>query len=231
LRVQHHDTAADQLRHRRAALPERSALESVQGALAALDAKLTEVIAQRHQVTRRQQRLEDEVASLDAKITELDRRLYSGTITAIRELQALQAEVESLKHRRSSVEDQVLEAMVEAEPLDAEVAQLERERAELAGKRDALAAAVTEAEAVIDAELQSERERRDVAAAGLPADLMRLYEQLRAKLDGVGVAALVNGTCQGCHLTLPAVEVARIKRLSDEALVRCDQCGRILVRS
>ena len=53
---------------------------------------------------------------------------------------------------------------------------------------------------------------------------------LRAKLGGVGAARLVNGRCTGCHLTLPATELDRIRREPPDALIRCDQCGRVLVR-
>jgi predicted nucleic acid-binding Zn-ribbon protein len=64
----------------------------------------------------------------------------------------------------------------------------------------------------------------------VPADLTRLYDDLRRKLGGVGAARLVNGRCSGCHLTLPATELDRIRREPPEALIRCDQCGRVLVR-
>ena len=49
-------------------------------------------------------------------------------------------------------------------------------------------------------------------------------------LGGVGAARLVGPSCTGCHLTLPAQELDRIRREPPDALVFCDQCGRILVR-
>ena len=56
------------------------------------------------------------------------------------------------------------------------------------------------------------------------------YERLRAKLGGVGAARLVGPRCSGCHLTLPATELDRLRKGSPDALVFCDQCGRILIR-
>ena len=78
--------------------------------------------------------------------------------------------------------------------------------------------------------LAAELAAREAAAADVPADLAALYEQLRARLDGVAAAPLVNGRCGGCHLALPATEVARLRKEPPETLVRCEQCERILVR-
>ncbi|MDQ3896364.1 MAG: C4-type zinc ribbon domain-containing protein [Actinomycetota bacterium] len=89
---------------------------------------------------------------------------------------------------------------------------------------------MAEAQAAIDDDLASQLEARQASAASIPADLLSLYEQLRAHLDGVGAAPLVNGRCGGCHLALPATEVDRLRKEPPESLVRCDQCSRILVR-
>ncbi len=182
-------------------------------------------------VARRQKRLEDELASVEAKIAEIEKRLYSGAVNVPRELQAMQGEVESLRRRRSDLEDAVLEVMGEREPLDEEVHRLDGERAEGDAEGGRLRAAIAEAETAIDAEMAHEREARQTAADTLPAELSTLYEQLRTKLGGIGAARLVNGRCSGCHLTLPATELDRIRKEPPDAVIRCDQCGRLLVRS
>ena len=229
LTVQDHDTAADRLRHRRATLPELAELASVGDRLAELEASLAEVTARRDDVVRREKRLDDEVTAVTAKMTEVKGLLYSGTVSAIRELQAMEAEVEALTRRRSALEDELFEAMEEREPLDADVAALEEERRRLDAEGSRLRAVVAEAQAALDGELALEEEARARAAAGLPADLAALYEQLRARSDGVGAARLVNGRCGGCHLALPATEVDRLRRQSSDVPQRCEQCARILV--
>ena len=228
--MQEHDTAIDQLRHRRVTLPERAELARLEEEVAGLERRLAEVEGQREGVARRQKRLEDELASIEAKIAEIDKRLYSGAITVPRELQAMQAEVESLRRRRSDLEDEVLEAMAEREPLEHEVSRLEGERAERDADGGRLRTAIAEAEAALDTEMGREREAREVAAARLPPALAKLYEELRTKLGGIGAARLVNGRCSGCHLTLPASELDRIRREPPDTVIRCDQCGRLLVR-
>ncbi|MGH9281886.1 MAG: zinc ribbon domain-containing protein, partial [Acidimicrobiales bacterium] len=73
-------------------------------------------------------------------------------------------------------------------------------------------------------------EERATCAGAVPTDLLATYEKLRARLGGIGAARLVGPSCTGCHLTLPAQELARIKREALDALILCDQCGRILIR-
>ena len=228
--VQDHDTTVEQLRHGRANLPERARLDAVGERLVALEATAAEVGGRRDEVARQQQKLEDELASLEEKLVMLEKRMYSGAVTAPRELQAMQADAEALKRRQSALEDQVLECMDDREPLDAKLSELDDDRLALDTESGALRAAIAEAESTIDAELESELAARADAVAAIPPDLLTLYEQLRARLGGIGAARLVRGSCSGCHLALPATEVDRIKREPPDAVIRCDQCGRILVR-
>jgi predicted nucleic acid-binding Zn-ribbon protein len=203
----------------------------VEDDLLAIESSLGDVAGRRDEVARRQRRLEDELTATEGRIADVDRRLYSGAVTIPRELQALQADREALQRRRGALEDDVLEAMTERDPLEEEVARLEEERARLDAEGARLRAAAAEAQAAIDAELAETEARREAAATALPADLASLYERLRARHGGVGAAPLVGNRCGGCHLTLPATEIDRIRHEPPDTLITCDQCGRILVRS
>jgi predicted nucleic acid-binding Zn-ribbon protein len=230
LEVQDHDSAVDRLRHRRRSLPELAELASVRDELTVVERAFADVAGQRDAVAAVQRRREDELAQVESRIEGLERRMYSGQVNVPRELQAMQADVDALRRRRSSLEDEVLETMAEREPLDAEVATLEQRRVRLNQRAAQLQDVVAGAQAEIDADLDKEMEAREVSAAALPPDLFDKYEALRAKLDGVGAARLVNGRCGGCHLALPATELDRIRREPPDTLIVCDQCGRILVR-
>jgi len=229
LAVQEHDLAVDRLLHRRETLPERVELEAIESENATLEIRLTEVGGRRDELERRQTRLEEEVAAVERRIAEVDRRLYSGEVSASRELQAMAAEVDGLKRRRSDLEDQELAVMEEREPVDAEVSELEAQRTVLAERAEQMLAAIAEAEAVIDAEVATERRARDELAGAIPAELAAQYDRLRARLGGIGAARLVNGACTGCHLALAATELDRIRRAQADTVLFCEQCGRIVV--
>lgn len=230
LRVQEHDTAADRLRHRRDHLPELADLRATDDELAALEGALADRESQATAAGRAQRRLEGDLSLLESKIAALDAKLYSGAVTVPRELQAIQGEAAAMRERLAGLEDEVLEAMGERETRDAEVVELRRRQEELDAQGARLRAAIAEGQAGIDRELAAEASARTGAAAVIPDDVSALYEQLRSQLGGVAAAPLVNGRCGGCHLTLPATELDRLRKEPPEALVRCEQCERILVR-
>ena len=230
LEVQELDTTIDQLRHRRATLPARDELAAVEARLADLATTLAETQQRRDQVVRRQGEFEAELQALEARVRELEGKMYGGTISASRDLQAMAGEVDSLKKRRSSLEDHILEAMDEREPIDAEVQRLEDAQVEATEQADDLRAVIDEAEAEIGAEEQRELDARAALVGQVPASLVEQYERIRSRSGGIGAARLVGSSCSGCHLSLPAVEVDRLKRAGPDTVVLCDQCGRILVR-
>lgn len=230
LQVQEHDTAADRLRHRRDHLPELAELRATEDELARLEATLVDVDAKAAEVGKRQRRLEGDLSLLESKLTELDAKLYSGVVSAARELQAMQSEAASMRERRAVLEYEVLEAMGEQETVDEQLGALRVRRDELDAQGSSLRAAVAEAQAEVDRELAAELAARTEAATAIPADVAALYEQLRAHLGGVAAAPLVNGRCGGCHLALPATEIDRLRKEPADSLVRCEQCERILVR-
>jgi uncharacterized protein len=230
LRVQDLDTALDQHRHRRATLPEREALAAIDRQLRVLADSGADASRRRDEVAARQDVLEGELNATRARITEINRRLYGGMVSATRELQAMAAEVEHLESRSSELEDRVIEVMETREPLDDEVVELERQRQVAVEARARITAELAASEAVVDGEIGELVGQRTDAAASVPADLLKTYEGLRDQNDGVGAARLVGSSCMGCHLTLPATELDRIKRSPADAVFFCDQCGRILVR-
>jgi predicted nucleic acid-binding Zn-ribbon protein len=231
LKVQDRDTTIDQLRHRRTGMPERAELRAAEAKRAELDAARSKLASQRDDVAERQERFEADIATASKRIHDIDDRMRSGQVSASRDLQAMEGEIASIRQRVSILEDRALEAMEEREPLDAEVDQLTEAIAAIDAETARLRDAIAQAEQEIDVELGVEQAARADAAAAVPADLVAIYERLRTRLDGIGAARLDGDHCTGCHLTLPATEIDRLKREPPDTLVYCDQCGRILVRS
>ena len=64
-------------------------------------------------------------------------------------------------------------------------------------------------------------------AGTVPAPDRAQYDRLRARMpDGMAVAPVIQGRCEGCRTTLPSAEVQQARRA--EELVYCSRCGRIL---
>jgi predicted nucleic acid-binding Zn-ribbon protein len=230
LTLQEHDLALDRLRHRRITLPARAAVAAAETAIAAIEAEAATLRAPLGELTRNEERLENEAESLAEQAKAADRRLYSGEVTSPRELQALQADIEQLKRHQRTVEERALGVMEEREPLDAQLHALAATHEERSADLSAARADLAEAEGEVDGDIAIEEGLRNTAAAAIDAPLLTMYERCRSNAaSGIGAARLVGHTCQGCHLTIPATEVDRIRKSPAGTVAHCDNCGAILV--
>jgi len=229
LDVQALDTTLDQLAHRAANLPARAQLAEVEERLAALRRDVAVVEEEQQGLAAQQTKLEDEIASVEAKIASADRQLYGGG-SDVKELQALQEEISSLKRRVSSLEDAELELLEQLEPVEARLAELAAARDALDAEAIAATTAVAEGEAEVDRERAEVLSRREALVAGIDPAALGEYDAVRARLGGVAVARLEHGSCGACHMKLSAVEHDRILHLPPDEPVRCEDCGRFLVR-
>ncbi len=230
LAVQELDTAVDQLRHRRATLPVLGSLDQVGRRTAEETAARDEVAGRLHRVRADQKEAEDHAALLEDKARAVDASLYDGSVVAHKELESLQEELAQLRHRQGDYEDRALELMEQAEPIEAELAEHDGILAELRGERDGLDSQLIVENAEIDAELDRLMAERAAAAESVSDELMATYEPLRSSLGGVAVARLLGSRCEGCHLEIPSAELEEVRRAPEDALVRCPECMRILVR-
>jgi predicted nucleic acid-binding Zn-ribbon protein len=227
LELQRIDSTIDRLESRLRHLPEQAALDTLEERRSALDGQVAERTAAFDDAAGRQKRLEFEVDSVGQKITAESNRLYSGVVKNAKELSDLSREVEALKRRKGILEDNDLLVMEEREGVEKELNALRDEREQLLaeiGQARALRDSVSGEVGVALAAAQAER------AAQLPAvdpELVSLYERIRSAKNGVGVAAMIDGVCQGCHMRLPAQEAERVRNAT--GIIRCDECQRLLV--
>jgi predicted nucleic acid-binding Zn-ribbon protein len=230
LTLQEHDTAADRLLHRRQTLPERAALAEAEAIRVEREGDLAAARERRDEVLREERKLDDEVRTLEDRAKAEETKMYSGAISSPKELQAMSADVAHLRKRARELEDEELAVLERREAHDAEVAKVEAAVAAVVADIELFSAALRASEAEIEAELKVEQDARSALVPGIPANVMSLYEQVRASNRGMGAARLVGGNCQACHLALPATEVDRIRHLAPDAIARCEHCGAILVR-
>ncbi|WP_372727703.1 zinc ribbon domain-containing protein [Nocardioides sp.] len=231
LDVQEIDARADQLRHQRASLPETAEITSLQASRTELDNQARDARIVVDDLTVEQKKIDRDVEQVKARRVRDRERMDQGLITNPKDLERMQHELESLERRVTSLEDDELEVMEKVEEaqrtLDSLTAQVEAADERLA----ALAAARDEKLSEIDAALAELVGKREEAIEGLPADLLALYEKIRAQKGGVGAAALHQRRCTGCQLGIDNAELAVIKASPSDLVIRCEECTRILVRT
>ena len=229
LAVQDLDTSITQMEHRKDALAETSGLAAVEAELAALALQQSDAAGRRAALTSTQSGLEEQIAGITERRDLVEKRLYAATGSSARDLQAMNEEVKHLTDRRAELEELELAAMIDADPIDAELAALRERMDPLEVKAKELREQVERERLELDAGIASAAGTRTAEAAQLPTALSDRYETLRARLKGTGAARLIGSHCDGCHLELPSMEVERIRALPPGEVATCEQCGRILI--
>ena len=224
------DAELARLDHRRRSLPEIAQLEQIGARTGELRDGIVMADTELGDLDREQVRAERDVEQVRSRIDRDRARLDGGQVSAARELENLQSEVQSLLRRQSDLEEVVLDAMERREAaegrreaLAAEQTTLTEQAAEVTAKRDAALQEIGEQAAKAEAS-------RTTVAADVPADVLTLYDKLRAQ-HGVGAAMLRRGRCEGCHLSLNTVDLNQIRAAAPDEVVRCEECRRILVRT
>jgi len=224
------DAELSRLDHRRRSLPELAEYERIEARDAELGDELTALEAQVSDLSREQAKAEADVDQVRSRVERDRTRLDAGQVSSPRELENLQSEIVSLTRRQSDLEEIVLDVMERREAIEARREELTRERATLASQRDEVGARRDAALGEIGEQADKAAGLRAGVATDIPADLMGLYDKMRAQ-HGVGAAALRGGRCEGCHLSLNTVDLARIRAAPPDEVLRCEECRRILVRT
>jgi predicted nucleic acid-binding Zn-ribbon protein len=225
------DAELGRIEHRRRGLPEHAELTRLEARDGELRDSIAALTAQNSDLKREQAKAEADVDQVRTRIDRDRERLDSGMVNSPRELENLQSEVQSLHRRQSDLEEVVLDVMERRETAQVTLQQATAEREQLRNELINVTAARDAALAELAEQAGKAGDRRREVTGAIPADLLELYDKLRAQHAGVGAAALRQRRCQGCNLTLNTVDMNTIRAAPDDEVLRCEECRRILVRT
>lgn len=230
LDLQKLDTRLAQLAHRERTLPIAQEVQQAQQRHTVAEEDLVLARTALGDVDREITKAEQAVQQVVDRAARNNARLEAGQGSA-KDLQALQHELATLGRRQSELEDEQLVVMERAESLRTDVEARESAVAATQQRVEDLQRDLDqERTAIADERAQVQRER-DQIAPGLGAELLALYERVRDQYGGVGAAALSQRRCGGCQLELNAADLSRIRNAPEDEVLRCEECGRILVRT
>jgi len=223
------DTAISHLKIKLANLPEREQITAIHTRLENTAVELAVVETELADVAIDLRRIEVDVEQVADRIKKDESRLSSGAGSP-KELEQLQHELGTLAKRKSELEDGELEVMLKHDSVKARVDELLNDQVGLKQLELELNIRLENATTEIQGEIGLQQAERGQLAPKIEATLVELYEKVRTSNDGVGAALLVGNKCEGCHLSINAIEIERIKSLPADEIIRCEECRRILVR-
>jgi uncharacterized protein len=224
------DVALTQLAHRRRTLPEEAAVESAAEAERSFAVDVVRSETEVRDLDREQTRMEADVETVRQR-EDRDQKLIDSGSTSAKDITGLQHELDSLKRRQGDLEDQVLELMERREVAEAALQAARDGQQQAAADLERATQLRDDALAdIADGTARHEAARAEIAAQ-LPGPLLSLYDRIRTQNGATGAALLKARQCQGCRIELFGKELATVRSADPSEVVRCDNCGRILVRT
>jgi len=154
------------------------------------------------------------------------KQAYGGTISDPKQLRALEKKIEELGRLKDRLEEELLELMEQSEKVSTAVTKQQQAVEELDRRATTARERHTQESARLHSEVNDLSAKRDQVASQIDGAMMKQYEALRAKMDGVAVGAVKLGTCTACRVRVPSTYAGKLK--SRDELVRCESCRRIL---
>jgi predicted nucleic acid-binding Zn-ribbon protein len=221
--LQQLDTAIEEARRHIAAHPGRlaDAEARLAGAREAVEREKAR-LKENHEARRG---LEKDAAVFQSRVTKFKDQL--SAVKTNREYQAIQVEIETAQRELGEVEEKVLEQMMEADTIAADIkraeAALGAQEKEVAAEKTALARALAHEEAKLGKDTEA---RKELLTQVDPRHL-RLFEQVARARKGIAIcSATRDGLCSVCHVRLRPQVFQTVRQ--NDSIVQCDSCQRIL---
>jgi uncharacterized protein len=143
-----------------------------------------------------------------------------------KEYQALLSEIDAIKEANNRMEEEILRIMDEIDELKGDLSKREKDVGATLEKIEAERKKLQEKMARDEKVWDGQMERREILSKQIESKLVKLYNTLKEKRQGVGVVGVKHETCQGCFVNVPPQMFIEVQK--NNALVRCPHCNRIL---
>ena len=200
----------------------------------ALDARITALAVREQNIAT----LVEKIAALDKQKRDLegeasdrlshvkDRQSKMMQVQTGREQTALLKEIEDGKKSVKENEEKIVALMEESENLIAKVEEeknlLKGEKALVEEEKEKVRSAI---ETINKGKKTKDAERQNQAQV-IDQRLLKKYDTLRARRNGLAVANVLQGVCQGCFMALPPQKYNML--LKGDAMLDCPCCQRMV---
>ncbi len=193
----------------------------------ALSAKKEEIVAIEKEIEDlkyKKRAHEDELEQEYQRLRKSQNRLME--VKAQREYQALLKEIEEIKKANKVREEEILQIMDRLEKLAEEKEKLAQELVELEKQVNDERAKYEAKRAEIDQQRSVVWEEREAIAKNIPVTLLKRYEFIKSRRNGVAVVGVLDAVCDGCHMNIPPQLYNELIR--DDKVHECPICQRII---
>ncbi|MEA2040450.1 MAG: C4-type zinc ribbon domain-containing protein [Thermodesulfobacteriota bacterium] len=199
-------------------------IQVLQAGLEVMERRSEAELAQLEESKKQRRKIEQDVKDIDGGIKKSEAKL--STIKSNKEYQAALKEIDDLNKGKLLLEDQVIEFMEELEELEKRCADTKTEGVRLKHEFETDREAILKEMKALDKELQTLERERSRLCRSTDDDLLKRYNFLKERKNGLAVSPVINGVCQTCHMDIPAQKFNELIR--GDMFMTCPHCKRII---
>jgi predicted nucleic acid-binding Zn-ribbon protein len=224
------DERLSQLDHKAKSLPEHGEITTLDARAKVVANLIVAAQTECSDIGREVARAEIDVEQVRTRLSRDESRLNAGQGTP-KDLEAMQHEVATLSRRQGELEEVELEILERLEQSQKYLAESQREANELNEKKAVLETTRDGSLAELGKEASIAKEMRGILASQIDSAFLALYTKISESVKGIGAAELYQRRCQGCRLEINATDIGRFRESSEDEVLRCEECRRILIRT
>ena len=203
---------------------EQEGLDKRISALAERESHIAELDQKIEILERERRTLEDEMTDKIAHVKERQSKMMQ--VQTSREQTALLKEIEDAKKNVKENEEKIVSIMEQVEALTKENTEeknvLKTEKSLVAEETEKVRSAIEE----INKGKKTKQGKRDSQAKDISSNLIRKYDILRERRNGLAIVNVLNGVCQGCFMNLPPQQYNIL--LKGDQMLDCPSCQRMI---
>lgn len=215
-----------------------SKIRAIQRTIEDVPGKITEVesplqdsqnvlnrIKQQHEAFEKKKREKERaLEDINDKINKL--KMRTGEIKTNKEYQALLKEIKAVEDARSSIEDDILSAMEDADTLGKQIKTEEQNYRANKEKVETLKKDIENEKSETEKELLKVQGIREKVIEAVDSEVYDQYFMLLEICGGLAVIEVKDEICQGCNMNIPPQLFVELKK--NEEIYNCPQCRRII---
>ncbi len=143
-----------------------------------------------------------------------------------KEYQAILKEIETIEKKNSEIEDEIISGLDQIDHMKTEVKEKEKDfqtrRTQYEKEKIKMEKEISE----LDHDLHDAEKGTDALRKQIRDELLKRYETIKGRRNGVAVALVWKEVCGGCHMNIPPQMYIELQRSSE--LLTCPNCNRIV---
>ncbi|MCX8011948.1 MAG: C4-type zinc ribbon domain-containing protein [Desulfobacterota bacterium] len=144
-----------------------------------------------------------------------------------KEYQAVLKEIEEIKQHNSDIETEILICMEDIDVLTQKVKEAEIEYQNWIKNFEDQKSYLTRELERSKQELENQQTLRSQIIGLIEPELLKKFELIKERRQGLAIAAIQNGLCSGCNINIPPQKILEIRK-SNNAIMYCPFCNRII---